>query len=353
MLGVSMQEDMIQPQWLAYLDHNVLDLMTKGDPHCVAHLLKHASLTPVYSNENLAEIRRSVGYEKTFLNILHQIGAQHLVPILDKDFKQTGTAEVRVLNPFDAFSSYIDNVDPLPEFGFGLSGMLQKFYGGREDKTFEEIFSGGANELGDLLASALEELVDSPGVTEEVYAALEEAVVKLPDELKEQYKSFAPQLDAEPAKHVKSFEQATGLGPKVLKNVQGPDVVRKIWALVQERFSEAEIDMEAFFGIKPFPFEADANHERTTPEKVNGIYHQLNFLGYYRDSDMNKQRRFTASFSDMTHAGLASFCHVLICRDNDLVMKTAAAYEYLGVGTRIVHFGLKQSDITAAIAKGT
>lgn len=343
MLGVSLQEDMIQPQWLAYLDHNVLDLMTKGDPHCVVHLLKHASLTPVYSNENLAEIRRSVGYEKTFLNVLHQIGAQHLVPILDKDFKQTGTAEIRVLNPFDAFSSYIDNVDPIPEFGFGLSGMLQKFYGGREDQSFEEIFSCGVKEFGDLLASALEGLEDSPEVTEEVHAALEEAVVMLPEILREQCKSFALQLDVEQAKPVKSFEQATGLGPKVLKNVRGPDVVRKIWALVQERFHEAEIDMETFFGIKPFPFEADADRERTTTQKVNGIYHQLNFLGYYRDTNMNKQPRFTASFSDMTHAGLASFCHVLICRDNDLVMKAAAAYEYLGVGTRIVHFGGKNN----------
>jgi hypothetical protein len=41
----------------------------------------------------------------------------------------------------------------------------------------------------------------------------------------------------------------------------------------------------------------------------------------------------------MTHAGLASFCHVLICRDEDLVMKAAAAYEYLGIGTRILYYG--------------
>jgi hypothetical protein len=343
MLGVSLQEDMIQPQRLAYLDHNVLDLMTKGDPHRVAHLLKKASLTPVYSNENLAEIRRSVGYEKTFLNVLHQIGAQYLVPILDKNFKQTGTAEVRVVNPFDAFSSYIDNVDSLPEFGFGLSGMLQKFYGGREDQSFEEIFLGGVKELGDLLASSLAELESSPEVTEEVHAALEEAVALLPEILREQYKSVALQLNPELANPIKSFEQATGIGPIVLKNIRGPDVVRKIWSLVQERLPGPEIDQEVFFGIKPFPFEADADRARTMPEKVNGIYHQLNFLGYYRDSNMNKQRRFTASFSDMTHAGLASFCHILICRDNDLVMKAAAAYEYLGVGTRVVHFGGKNN----------
>ncbi|WP_156788084.1 hypothetical protein [Desulfurispirillum indicum] len=93
-----------------------------------------------------------------------------------------------------------------------------------------------------------------------------------------------------------------------------------------------------FFGLKPFPFEADAGRERTPLEKVNGIYHQLNYIGYYRDSKMSRERRFRASFSDMTHAGLATFCHLMISRDTDLVMKAAAAYEYLGLGTRILHY---------------
>jgi hypothetical protein len=329
---------MSQSQLLAYLDHNILDRMTKGDPDGIADLLERASLTPVYSSENLAEIRRSVGYEDTFLNVLHQIGAQHLVPILDKDFKQTGTAEVKALSPFEAYSSYIDNVDLLPEHGFGLTGMLQKFYGGREDQSFAEIFSAGANEVGELLAGALEHLGDSPSVTDEVRSALEDAVVMLPQLLREQHKECASQLDSESGRPVRNFEEAVGLGPKVLNNIQGPDVLCKIWSLVKERLAGAELDFDRFFGLKPFPFEADAGGGRAIFEKVNGIYHQLNFLGYYRDSNMNRERRFNASFSDMTHAGLASFCHLLICQDRDLVMKTAAAYEYLGLRTRILYW---------------
>lgn len=57
--GVSSRESMHQPQLLAYLDHNILDLMSKGDPDDVAGFLIRASLTPVFSDENLAEIRRS------------------------------------------------------------------------------------------------------------------------------------------------------------------------------------------------------------------------------------------------------------------------------------------------------
>ena len=98
-----------------------------------------------------------------------------------------------------------------------------------------------------------------------------------------------------------------------------------------------ESDLETFFGIKPSPLR-DAGRERTILEKVNAIYHQLNFVGYHRDSKMSQRRRFTASFSDMTHAALGSFCRVLMCGDEGLVMKAAAAYEYLDVPTRILHF---------------
>lgn len=329
---------MSQSSLLAYLDHNVLDSMSKGDPYGVGDLLKRASLTPVFSNENLAEVRRSRGYEEAFLEVLERIGARYLVPILDEQFKPTGSAEVREVKPRDAYRSYLDNVESTPEFDFGLSGMLQKFYGGRQDQSFEEIFERGTVELHNLLVTLCEEMVDVPEINDRARADLEDAVYKLPELLREQYCSVASLLDAEPVAAVKQFERATELGPKVLNNIQRPDVVRKIWTLLEERLGGANVDMEVFFGINPFPFEADAARERTTVEKVNGIYHQLNFLGYYRDSEMSRQRRFTASVSDMTHAGLAAFCHLLICRDEDLVMKAAAAYEYLGIETRILHY---------------
>lgn len=53
---------------------------------------------------------------------------------------------------------------------------------------------------------------------------------------------------------------------------------------------------------------------------------------------MKNTRGFVRSSSDMTHAGIASFCHLLLCRDEGLVKKAAAAYEYAGVRTQIIHF---------------
>ena len=330
---------MAEPNLFAYLDHNVLDLITKGDPDRVVDLLKRWALIPVFSNENLAEIRRSIGHEQSFLELLDRIKARHLVPALDASFKHTGGAEIRQVSPFEAYNTYKDNAYPLPPLGFGLSGMLQKFYGGRQNQTFAEIFSKGADELLVLLKTAEDALQEVPGLDDHTRATLSGFFGDLPGMMREQYHSFAAQIDADPNAFVKQLEQASGLEPKVLKNIGGPDVLRKIWKLVENRYPGVAGNFETFFGIKPFPFDMDAGRERTMLEKVNGIYHQLNFLGYYRDSQMSRQRRFVASFSDMTHAGLATFCHVLICRDEDLVMKAAAAYEYVNVRTRILYYG--------------
>lgn len=127
--------------------------MTKGDPDGVADLLKRVPLTPVFSDESFAEIGRSTGYEQTFLELLMRIEAYYLVPILDKQSRHIGGAEVRAVNPSHAYRAYVENIDSLPEFDFGLTGMLQKFYGDRQDQSFEEILSDGAKELSDLSRS--------------------------------------------------------------------------------------------------------------------------------------------------------------------------------------------------------
>ncbi|MDQ7004832.1 MAG: hypothetical protein Q9N67_07935 [Ghiorsea sp.] len=53
------------PRFFAYLDHNILDLMTKGDPLGTKSLLKKTSLIPMFSDETLKEIHGSKGHEYT------------------------------------------------------------------------------------------------------------------------------------------------------------------------------------------------------------------------------------------------------------------------------------------------
>lgn len=323
---------------LAYLDHNVLDLMTKGDPHKVKDLLKKLNLTPVFSDENLKEIQRSIGYESRFLELLDEIEAKHIEPIFDQNFKQTGQAKIHTIPPKSCYNNFLEKQMEGPGGDFGISEMLMKFYGGQPDSSFEEIFLQGAVDLQAHLREALNG-IEEISLDETIdIQSLKKLIEDLPEMMISQSSKMAEELDGRGEPPVSEFEAKTGIGPIVLKNVNPPNVVEKIWLMLSDVEGFTEIDMEIFFGVKPHSFEKDSDRERTIQEKVTAIYHQLNFLGYYRDSKMKKDRRFRASFSDMTHAGIASFCHLFLCRDEDLVMKAAAAYEYVGVQTKILHY---------------
>lgn len=332
---------MEENQILAYLDHNILDLMTKGDPHNVKELLNNLNLTPIYSNESLKEVQRSIGYESRFIDLLEEIGAKYIEPLLDQNSKQTGQARIHSISPKTCYENFLINQNESDSSDFGFTEILMKFYGGKSDKSFEEIFQEGAVNLQSLMKEALgsiEKLSLDKSIDKDELKAF---IDGFPEVMKIQSSLMAEDLDKQKDAPILAFEKETGIGPLVLKNITPPNVVEKIWKLITVNNCFKKTSMEVFFGIKSHVFEADSCNERTLQEKINAIYHQLNFIGYYRDSKMKKERRFKASFSDMTHAGIASFCHMFLCRDEDLVMKAAAAYEYLGVQTKILHYATK------------
>lgn len=84
-------------------------------------------------------------------------------------------------------------------------------------------------------------------------------------------------------------------------------LLKQVWAHVKTSFPVQDQSLEKFFGI-------EVDREPSIVEKVNSIYHQLNYAGFYRDSNMREGGRFTASFSDMTHAGMATFCRLFFAR---------------------------------------
>lgn len=341
---------MEQIEILAYLDHSVLDLMTKGDPHKVKKLLKEASLTPVFSDETLNEIHRSKGYEKKFLELLEEINAKYIEPVLNENFKQTGQARIHAVSPKAIYEKFLQNRDETPDGDFGLSDALMKFYGGKQNASFEEIFENGANELHRYILGVIDDLDDVPETSLHEIEKLKTLIADFPETMKAQTSTMAAELDEQDTSPISAFEAETGIGPIILNNINPPNVVLKIWKLVSKKMKLPNIDLETFFGVKPHDFEEDSGRERTLQEKVNAIYHQLNYLGYYRDAKMKKEKRFKASFSDMTHAGVASFCHVFLCRDVDLVMKAAAAFEYLGVRTKILHYQTNEPNQPTANA---
>jgi hypothetical protein len=325
---------------LAYLDHNILDGLIKGDTFHIKDCMAKASLVPAYSSETLNEIRRSTGHEHEFLKVLETIGALYLEPILDQKYKPTGQAKIHSISPFDIYDKQAENATPISNLGYGLTGMLQKMYGGHKKKSFGQIFEGGANELKLFLKQTLTEMNESQEIDEEIRSKYRELVSSLPQLIEAQYNVIADHLDSKGGNEmdVRTLDNKFDLGPKILNNIQGPNVLIKIWDIVQDRLPGSGNELEALFGLGPDLLPDGTTREKTIAEKVNLIYHQLNFFGYYRDSKLHKERRFQASFSDMTHAGMASFCNVFMSADVDMVMKTHAAYEHVGAKTLIALF---------------
>jgi len=345
-----------QPQVFAYLDHNILDLMIKGDPLDTKWALKRASLKPVFSSESLKEIHGSKGCEQKFLDLLQEIDAWYIEPTVDHAFKYTGEAKISNASPQQEYEKYVANELENPNGDFGFSEIGMKFFGGNQEASFEEAFSKPIEGVMQNLLLALEGL-DPKDIPEELLQHIENLKViapELPDLMRAQAASMTTDLDSMETSPMVGFEEATGIGPSILKNLNPPQIVQQVWDLVSEKVGGDAVGLETFFGIKPLPFDPDPERERTPQEKVNAIYHQLNFLGYYRDKGMKKDRRFHASSSDMTHAGIAAFCHVFMCRDADLVMKTKAAYDYLGIKTTVVFYPSKKqqgTDMTAQLNK--
>lgn len=337
---------------LVYLDHNILDSMLKGDVYQIKKILVAKDVVPIYSEETIKEIKRSVGYEKQFLSLLDEIKAQYLEPILENNLL-TGDAQIHCKSAFDIYKFHLENADSLPEYGYGFTGMLQKMHGGRNNESFEEIFKKGMDEYNLLIEDAIKELDDIDELSVKEKQQVKAELSNCPNVLREQFKTIAKSIDQYqgPLRH--AFESSTKIGPKILNNIAAPNILDKIFKLIGENMPKAvseKLEIDTFFGIKPQPYDANPDRERTTAEKINGIYHQLNFLGFHRDSKMHRERGFVRSNSDMTHAGLASFCHYLFCRDLGMIQKTSIAYDYLKVKTKIVYFSpKKKGDVVSEI----
>jgi hypothetical protein len=319
---------------LVYLDHSVLNQLLKGR-HKLKELLRRDELQVVYSDENLNEISKSLGCEQDFLSLLSGLNATYLRPILDEQFHFTDRSSIEAVEPTAAYAAYIANRNETPSCDGGMRDLLKKFYGGHPNKTFGEIVQSGQEEVVGLLDTLAREL-SSKAVPPEIDAsAFLQALPQVKQELTSMSDVLGQQLDAEESHaNVKAIDTELVVGPRELNNIKGPDVLKQIWNRISNKLPGEAMTFDEFFGLVRPRWVAD-DRSLTKLEQINAIYHQLNFLGYHRDEKMN--RRFDASFSDLTHAGMASFCHLFLSGDQRLVRKAEATYGYLGIGTVVRH----------------
>ncbi|WP_444993911.1 hypothetical protein [Aliikangiella sp. IMCC44359] len=315
-----------------YLDHNILDSILKSRVSNLSDHFRDEEIVYVYSSENLVEIRKSVGFEGRLLAILKDLNAMYLFVEHDLHGRPTGKYEFRDGDPLDFYLDLDNARSETTDSNFGFDEIIQKLYGGASDKSYSEITQQGIQDIFYELDEALE------GIRDEVdhvrFDIIKSHFSDLKDEIKSRFQNMGYIFDIETSKNnYTTWEDGIGIGPKELNNIKPPRVVEKVWEAVSDKLP-GEVTFEKMFGLGPI-YEG-ALSPRNNIDKCNAIYHALNFFGYYRDKGMKKLRRVRASSCDMTHAGNASLCDVLLSGDKDFCIKAQAAYEFLNINTKII-----------------
>ncbi len=317
-----------------YFDHNILDRMLKGAEPAVVNFIEKHNLEPIWSDENIQEIIKSQGKEYEFCELLVRLKAQRIFEEY-VEFKSTGHILLEVKNPHERLAELKEL--KCEEASDGKE-FLEKFVGGRADLTFLDALVNPLLEQKVALEKMLSDFRKGNSyLSTDQIQELEGSLEKIPD-LIEQLTLQANELDerANSSSLINQIEEFSGVGPVQLNNIKPPKVVEKIWGLVGHCFGAPKTTLEQWFGLEPLPIQGPPPVPIVLSGKVNAIYHQLNMLGYWRDSKLNKSSRFNASWSDMVHAGMASFSTVFLCNDKAMRLKTKAAYEYLEIDVLVV-----------------
>ena len=341
-------QDSVKP--LAYLDHNILDLFT--EPKCLLgkdsdlfKLLKN-EVQVVYSPITLEEIYRSIvngksnTYGLAFLNVLKELDAQ-FITLINENGKTINTIFRSWEEPLVHFNYYVEN-NYLDKFIKPLKNNLFAIYGGIKDyKKFETEQLENFENILIFIESLLNYLQIFENKDEYICAEIKK------------YKEELPKLRAEKLKyesHIKlsiqhleesnrtqaankNFRESLKTNHDKLQKIEFPNVLNQIWEMLQKNNPQLEnLELDKFFQLQK---DINSEKEYYIFEKVNQIYTMLNMIGYYQDEGLHKEKRFIASFSDMSHASYGCFCEYLFTRDKAFSKKTAVAYEYLNIATQI------------------
>lgn len=329
-----------QGKLTVYLDQNMLDMFVKSGLGEFGEMLAR-EYQVVYSDETLKEIKRSVGYESKFLDVLNLLGAFHLKVCLDKNFQPTGKATITERDSYQAFNEYNSNEPVYERIYKSMMLNVQKVYGGLSEHTFEDIRDSqndAYNELHSFMLKNIEDLKPHyPDLAVQLEAQADEMKQKLSNALFESARLASENVsDSIGWSGIKDFRRSLDIGPVQLNNIEPPNVIQQIWSLCLEKLpKEVNITLEQFFGIESNPIYPSVEFFKY--QKVDSIYNMLNMLGYFPDSKVHKERRFIAAISDQSHASYATFADILLSRDKAFLKKVEAAYELLGVDTNTFH----------------
>lgn len=297
----------------------------------------------LFSDETLKEIERA-GIENSgkYLKVLSYFEPAKIKILLNQDFTPTGEATVQVIDPFEIFDEYL-NRDKTYDYIFDTMNLFQfKVSGGLPDVSIEEIQEKQLKSFSEMLENLMKEAKKLKNEMPEMALIVEDycrtAQEQFSMALTQTAENFNRNVkDKRSWSGLKAFRDHFKLGPLQIKNIEGPNVLEKIWDRYREfeEYKGAELTIEDFYGISENV--VNPNQRFYKYQKVVPIYNILNFVGYYSDRRIHKNDRFRADQSDQSHASIGVFADNIVSNDEDFVQKTRAIYEYLEVPTKVVY----------------
>lgn len=294
----------------------------------------------VYSDETLREIQRSSGYEDKFLDVLRKLDAFHLKMVVKQPgFVITDQATLSNIDPFQAFHEFCENTKEGIDAESMLIQELLKYSGGRKGDSIKQIHLESLHYFSNFIKESLKGLgVFYLPFKVPLYVFLKYQSLKLRITFKKYEKTIAKDVsDTRNWNPTKDFRSFTGLDPKILNNIEPPNVIEKIWSLYEGVFSDTDNinSAEDFFLFKSNPIYPE--RPACKHQQIGAIYQMLNIIGYEPDSKLHKEKRLVASLSDGSHSSMAAFCNAFMSKDKSLVLKTRAIYDCLQVKTKVIH----------------
>jgi hypothetical protein len=315
-----------------YFDQNVLLDMAYGHLQPLRErLFQQLGCRLIYSTENMEELHRlPVEHHQPTLAFLSE--AKAACARMSVDLK-TVSVDLEV-DPAAAFTAHCEAVASFSDLDYSMHGFMLKLFGGGHTESRQDIARKQKDEIWAMLDHGLRQLDSLHDVPAADRAAMRAELEAQKLRVAGGAMELARQMDEAEALHgTITAQQMYQISPD---EIEPPNVLLQVWDQVRNIFEPKGISLDQLLGFTPASGLGLEGGNLTLVQKVNAIYGLLNLLGYYRDGGVTKIRGLKRSSSDATHVGYAVCATIFVCRDERLVKKAVAAYEYVGVRTPIV-----------------
>lgn len=322
---------------LIYLDQNIYDKIRRGIFGGLREEIKKHFIV-VYSDETLKEFDGNYNLRDGYLDILETFDSLYMKVVLAEKFRITDRVQFYNGSARQFYEKWKINKSESPDASASMMRLANKLIGGLKGIRFDELIDDQKLDFEKLVADLVESSKDDE--------ILGPVMLKAANDMKGQFEVVSHQMRGTLNEHIKDQENFRGskelhekikIGPKQLKNITPPNVIKKIWEQIASspELKGKNITFDKFFQLESNPIYPGEDYPIYS--KVGMLYNMLNSIGFYPDKDIERENRFAGSLCDSQHAANAIYCKFLMTSDLAMSKKCSAIYEYLGIGTRIIY----------------